>query len=174
MPDIKVITGDKSSSNAEKSPLVIILDRLRSTHNVGNILRLADAVNARKVICGGYTACPPHPKLSKSAMGAEEIVDTEHAGQAAEAAEMIKNDGYEIVGVETVESAISVWDFQFKEKTCFIFGNEALGLQDETLKKCDRFISLPSFGLKNSINVANCASVVMYRYAEQFSKNRVE
>ena len=170
MSDIQVITGDKSSSDCKKSSLVIILDRLRSTHNVGNILRLADAVNALKVICGGYTACPPHPKLSKSAMGAEEIVDTEHAENAWEAAAELKSEGYEIIGIETVENAECIWDVTLPDKTCFIFGNEALGLQEETLDICDRFVSLPAFGLKNSINVSNCASVVMFKYAELFSK----
>lgn len=169
MPDINVIQGDRSFSPSNKSSLVIILDRLRSTHNVGNILRLTDAVNARQVFCGGYSACPPHQKLSKSAMGAEQIVDTKHVDKAAEAAIAMKKEGYEIVGVETVENAELIWNFQFKEKTCLIFGNEALGLQNETLKECNRFVSLPVFGLKNSINVSNCASVVMYRYAEQFN-----
>lgn len=169
MSDINVITGDRNSSIRDKSPLIIILDRLRSTHNVGNILRLADAVHASEVICAGYTACPPHPKLSKSAMGTEEFVTTRHAENAFEAALELKEQGYEIIGVETVESAESVWDIKFPEKTCLILGNEALGLQEETVKVCERFVSLPAFGLKNSINVANCASVVMYRYAEQHS-----
>ena len=172
MSEIQVITGDKSSHERPKSSLVIILDRLRSIHNVGNILRLADAVNAQKVICGGYTACPPHPKLSKSAMGAEEIVDTEHAENAWEAAKKLKHDGYQIIGIETVENATCIWDADLPEKTCFIFGNEALGLQEETLKVCDSFISLPAFGLKNSINVSNCASVVMFKYAELFSQTK--
>lgn len=169
MSDINVITGDRNSPLKEKSNLVIVLDRLRSTHNVGNILRLADAVNAAEVICGGYTACPPHPKLSKSAMGAENIVSTRHVENACEAAAELKSKGYEIIGVETAEGSESIWDIEFPDKTCLILGNEALGLQEETINACDRFVSLPAFGLKNSINVANCASVVMYRYAEQYS-----
>ena len=169
MPNINVITGDRDSPLRGKSNLIVVLDRLRSTHNVGNILRLADAVNATEVICGGYTACPPHPKLSKSAMGAEDIVSTRHVENACEAAKELKAKGYEIVGIETAESSESVWDIEFPDKTCLILGNEALGLQEETINICDRFVSLPSFGLKNSINVANCASVVMYKYAEQHS-----
>ena len=169
MSETNVITGDRDTPLRDNSSLVILLDRLRSTHNVGNILRLADAVNAKEVICGGYTACPPHPKLSKSAMGAEEIVTTRHAENAFEAAIELKSQGYNIVGVETVEGAESVWDIKLPEKTCLILGNEALGLQEETINVCDRFVSLPAFGLKNSINVANCASVVMYKYAEQHS-----
>ena len=165
---VEVITGDKSSSDHPKLPAIVILDRLRSTHNVGNILRLADAVNIEKVICGGYTACPPHPKLAKSAMGAESIVKTEKAEQAKEAALNYKKLGYEIIGIETVSEAESIWDTKLSEKSCFIFGNETLGLQEETIEVCDRFISLPAFGLKNSINVGNCAAVVLFKYAETF------
>ena len=171
MSEISVIEGDRNESGHPKIPVVILLDRLRSVHNVGNILRLADAVNAEKVICGGYTACPPHPKLAKSSMGAEDIVETEHVEHAAEAAAEYRNKGYEVIGIETVESAESVWDIEFKKPLMLIFGNEALGIQEETLKQCHRFVSLPSFGLKNSINVSNCASVVLYRVAEQFRKN---
>jgi tRNA G18 (ribose-2'-O)-methylase SpoU len=163
---IKVVEGDRRESSHLDSPIVIILDRLRSTHNVGNILRLADAIRARKVICGGYTACPPHPKLAKTAMGAEEIVDCEHYEQAADAAEHYREQGYEIIGVETVDGADSIWDCSFKGPCAFIFGNEALGLQENTLKQCDRFVRLPAFGLKNSINVSNCAAVVLYKAAE--------
>ncbi|NQZ57622.1 MAG: hypothetical protein HRT88_09190 [Lentisphaeraceae bacterium] len=84
--NINVILGDRQNSEHPITPVVIILDRLRSVHNVGNILRLADAINAELVVCGGYTACPPHPKLAKSAMGTEELAPTKHAEQAADAA----------------------------------------------------------------------------------------
>jgi 23S rRNA (guanosine2251-2'-O)-methyltransferase len=172
MTQINVIEGDKPFTEHKKIPVVIILDRLRSVHNVGNILRLADAVNAEKVVCAGYTACPPHPKLSKSAMGAEEIVETEHFDQAADAAVKYKKDGYEIIAVETVAKSENLWDAEFNSPIALIFGNEALGIQEETLNVCDRFISLPSFGLKNSINVSNCASVILYKAAEYYIRNK--
>ena len=171
MSQINVIEGDRQSTEHLKIPVVIILDRLRSAHNVGNILRLADAVNAEKVICAGYTACPPHAKLSKSSMGADEIVETEHFESAVEAAQKLKEEGYEIIAVETVENSENIWDVEFSKPVALILGNEALGIQEETLKVCDRFISLPSFGLKNSINVSNCASVVLYKAAEQYTRN---
>ncbi len=171
MPPINVIEGDRQSTEHLKIPVVIILDRLRSAHNVGNILRLADAVNAEKVICAGYTACPPHPKLSKSSMGADEIVETEHSETAAKAAQKLKEDGYEVIAIETVENSENIWDVKFTKPVAFVLGNEALGIQQETLQICDRFISLPSFGLKNSINVSNCASVVLYKAAEQYIRN---
>ncbi|NQZ59670.1 MAG: hypothetical protein HRT88_19635, partial [Lentisphaeraceae bacterium] len=92
---------------------------------------------------------------------------TTHSEQAAEAAREYKKKGYTIIGVETVEQAYSVWDYNFDGPSVLIFGNEALGLQEETLKECDAFINLPSFGLKNSINVSNCAAVILYKAAEQ-------
>ena len=171
MSNINVIEGDRASTPFEKIPVVVVLDRLRSAHNVGNILRLADAIHAEKVICGGYTACPPHQKLTKASMGTEEIVETEHFEHAAEAAREYKSRGYEVVGVDTVEGSESIWEIKFKKPLMLIFGNEALGIQEETLKECHRFVSLPSFGLKNSINVSNCASVVLYKAAEQFRNN---
>ncbi|MCH2207508.1 MAG: hypothetical protein MK132_16750 [Lentisphaerales bacterium] len=168
MPEnINVIQGDKSSTDHPKIPVVIILDRLRSVHNVGNILRLADAVNAEEVACCGYTACPPHPKLVKAAMGTEDIVQTRHFDHASEAVDYYLNKGYRSVAVETVESAKVIWDYKFNQPTAIILGNEALGIQQETLNKCTDFIKLPAYGLKNSINVSNCAAVALFEAAKQ-------
>jgi len=169
--NITVTTGDRQHSEHSGTPVVIILDRLRSAHNVGNILRLADAVQAQKVICAGYTACPPHPKLSKSAMGAEEIVATQHYEQAVDAIHHYKQLDYDIIGVETVAEAQCIWDYQFNKPCALVFGNEALGLQEETLQACDHFISLPAFGLKNSINVSNCAAVILFKAAEHLRQS---
>ncbi len=168
MAEVEVIVGDKWERARAKSALVVILDRLRSVHNVGNILRLADAVNARLVVCCGYTATPPHPKLGKSAMGAELVVETVHFPTASEAIASLKAEGYRVIGVETVANATVYSDFKFPEKTCLVFGNEALGLQEESLAACDEFICLPADGVKNSINVSNCAAVVMFSYRQQF------
>ena len=164
---VNVIQGDKLSTDHPNIPIIIILDRLRSVHNVGNILRLADAVNAEEVICCGYTACPPHPKLTKAAMGAEDIVKTQHFEHAVDAVKFFKDKGYETVAIETVESAEVFWDCDLSRPTAIILGNEALGIQEETLEACDSFIKLPAFGLKNSINVSNCAAVVLFEAARQ-------
>lgn len=165
--DIIVTQGDKDSTDHPKLPIVIILDRLRSVHNVGNILRLADAVNAKEVACCGYTAIPPHPKLAKASMGAEEIVKTIHFDEACDAVSYYKSLGYKAVAVETVESAELVWDFKFDSPTVIVLGNEALGIQEQTLETCDSFVKLPAYGLKNSINVSNCAAIVLFEAAKQ-------
>lgn len=160
--------GDRTSTEHPKLPIVIILDRLRSVHNVGNILRLADAVNAKEVACCGYTACPPHPKLAKAAMGAEDIVNTVHFETAVKAVTHYKQNGYKVFGVDTISEADVFWEFKADGPIAIVLGNEALGVQEETLKVCDGYIKLPAYGLKNSINVSNCAAVVLFDLARQF------
>lgn len=167
-PKVSVVVGDRNESQHDFIPVVLILDRLRSAHNVGNLFRLADAVRLEKVLTCGYTATPPHPKLKKTAMGTDEFVLCEHYETTPEAVLAMKAEGYEIVAVETVEQSESIWDAEFTKPTAIIFGNEALGVQEEVLALCDRFVSLPAFGLKNSINVSNCAAVVLFKAAECF------
>lgn len=167
-PKVSVVTGDRSESEHDFIPVVLILDRLRSAHNVGNLFRLADAVRAEKVLTCGYTATPPHPKLKKTAMGTDEFVLCEHYETTPEAVKAMKGQGYEIVAVETVDEAESIWDAEFSKPTALVLGNEALGVQDEVLELCDRFVKLPAYGLKNSINVSNCAAVVLFKVAECF------
>ena len=140
----------------------IVLDRLRSAHNVGNIFRLADAVGAKEVVCCGYTAAPPHPKLVKTAMGADRTVPFRSFPSAAEAVAELKREGCAAVAVETLESAKDAWVFEYPEKLALVFGNEALGIAPEALELCDAAVSLPMFGSKVSINVGNCAAVVLY------------
>ena len=137
----------------------IVLDRLRSAHNVGNIFRLADAVGAKEVVCCGYTAAPPHPKLVKTAMGADRTVPFRSFPTAAEAVRLAHAVE---VAVETLENAQDAWAFEYPEKIALVFGNEALGISPEALELCEAAVSLPMFGTKISINVGNCAAVVLY------------
>ena len=129
----------------------IVLDRLRSAHNVGNIFRLADAVGAKEVICCGYTAA-----------GADRTVPFRSFPTAAEAVAELKRGGCSAVAVETLENARDAWAFDYPEKIALVFGNEALGISPEALELCDAAVSLPMFGTKVSINVGNCAAVVLY------------
>lgn len=141
----------------------IVLDRLRSAFNTGNIFRLADAVKAHEVIACGYTPYPPHPKLSKTAMGAEEYVKCRHFDNSLEAVRKLRQEGCRmILAVETGENSICAWQQQYEFPLAIILGNEALGVDKETIKECDGIVSLPMFGNKTSINVGNCAAVVLY------------
>lgn len=140
----------------------IVLDRLRSAHNVGNIFRLADAVSANEIVCCGYTAAPPHPKLVKTAMGADKTVPFRSFPTAADALRELKAEGCKAVAVETLETACDAWEFDYPEKIALVLGNEALGISPDALELCDAAVSLPMFGTKVSINVGNCAAVVLY------------
>lgn len=140
----------------------IVLDRLRSAHNVGNIFRLADAVGANEIVCCGYTAAPPHPKLVKTAMGADKTVAFRSFPTAADALRELKAEGCKAVAVETLETACDAWKFDYPDKIALLLGNEALGISPDALELCDAAVSLPMFGTKVSINVGNCAAVVLY------------
>lgn len=140
----------------------IVLDRLRSAHNVGNIFRLADAVGANEIVCCGYTAAPPHPKLVKTAMGADKTVPFRSFPTAADALRELKAEGCKAVAVETLETACDAWKFDYPDKIALLLGNEALGISPDALELCDAVVSLPMFGTKVSINVGNCAAVVLY------------
>ena len=134
----------------------------------------AEEAENRLHICGpdgcicGYTACPPHPKLAKASMGAEDIVDTIHFDTAVEAVCHYKAKGFKVFGVDTISEADVIWEFKVDGPIAIVLGNEALGIQEETLNGCDGFIKLPAYGLKNSINVSNCAAVVLFDLAKQF------
>ena len=152
--------------------ITIVLDRLRSAFNTGNIFRLADAVKAHEIIACGYTPCPPHPKLSKTAMGSEEYVKCRHFDDSLKAVKVLRAEGCKmILAVETGENSICAWQKNYEFPLAIILGNEALGVDAETMRECDGVISLPMFGNKTSINVGNCAAVVLYSIIANNSKN---
>ena len=143
--------------------ITIVLDRLRSAHNTGNIFRLADAVGACEIIACGYTPTPPHAKLAKTAMGTDKYVPCRHFNTSLEAVTALREEGVEmILAVETVDQAVSAWKMDYTYPLALVFGNEALGISEDTIGACDGAVNLPMFGDKESINVGNCAAVVLY------------
>lgn len=149
-------------------PVVVVLDTLRSAFNTGNIFRIADAVQAESVITCGYTPAPPHPKLAKTARGCQETIISTTAESSAAAVRDLKSRGVYVYAVETTASAVPVWDVSLQFPAAFVFGNEALGVADEALALSDAQISLPCLGIKGSINVGNCAAVVLYEALRQW------
>ena len=146
-----------------KKKITIILDRLRSAHNTGNIFRIAEAIGAEEIIACGYTPAPPHPKLAKTAMGTDEVVPCRSFPTSVDAIDALRAEGYqEIIAVETADNAQHAWNHDYKFPLALIFGNEALGISEEALEKCDAIIDLPMVGFKKSINVGNCAAAVLY------------
>lgn len=167
---VEMRLGDTERPKGEMLPVVVVLDTLRSAYNTGNIFRLADAVNARAIYACGYTPFPPHEKLAKTAMGCDESVACVHFDTAEEAIKSLKTDGYTIYAVDTVVGAKCYWDAQLRFPAALVLGNEALGISSQALELCDGYIQLPACGRKNSINVGNCAGVVLFEALRQFGK----
>ena len=150
--------------NIAKPPeITLVLDRLRSAFNTGNIFRIAEAVGAREIIACGYTPAPPHPKLAKTAMNADQMVPCRQIATSLEAVKMLRAEGVkQILAVESDPDGIPAWKFDYEFPLALVFGNEALGIEHETIAACDGVICLPMFGDKASINVGNSAAAVLY------------
>lgn len=143
--------------------IAIVLDRLRSAHNTGNIFRIAEAIGAAEIIACGYTPAPPHPKLAKTAMGADAMVPCRVMSDSASAVRALRAEGYRmILAAEPMPGSRFAWEMHYEFPLAMIFGNEALGVAPETLELVDGLVSLPMFGEKASINVGNAAAAILY------------
>ena len=149
--------------NTEKRPITLVLDRLRSAHNTGNIFRIAEAVGAREIIACGYTPAPPHPKLAKTAMGADLLVPCRVFPSSLDAVRALRAEQYRmILAAEPLPGSRFAWEMDYRFPLALVLGNEALGVAPETLAECDGMVSLPMFGAKASINVGNAAAAILY------------
>ena len=149
---------------ADKVPLVVVLDHVRSSNNVGSVFRTSDALLVRKICLCGITAIPPDKEIHKTALGAENTVDWEFFKTTEEAVEMLRKDGYTIIAIEQVEGSISLHEYlpETGEKLALIFGNEVKGVQQEIVNLCDKTIEIPQFGTKHSFNIAVSAGIVLW------------
>ncbi|KXH83312.1 RNA methyltransferase [Chryseobacterium kwangjuense] len=152
----------------EKIPLVIILDNLRSMHNVGASFRTADAFLIEKIILCGITPQPPHREIHKAALGATESVDWSHESDINTAIDEYKSRGYEIIGIEQTTDSRMITDFSIEKskKYALILGNEVDGISDEALPNIDTFLEIPQLGTKHSLNVSVCGGIVMWEFAK--------
>ncbi|KMQ66562.1 RNA methyltransferase [Chryseobacterium angstadtii] len=152
----------------EKIPLVIILDNLRSMHNVGASFRTADAFLIEKIILCGITPQPPHREIHKAALGATESVDWGHESDINSAIQDYKTKGYEIIGIEQTTDSVMINDFNIdkSKKYALILGNEVEGISDEALPHIDTFLEIPQLGTKHSLNVSVCGGIVMWEFAK--------
>ncbi|WP_294507652.1 TrmH family RNA methyltransferase [uncultured Victivallis sp.] len=142
--------------------LCLILDRLRSAHNTGNIFRIAEALGAEIIACG-YTPAPPHPKLAKTAMGTDLTVPCRTMPDAVSAIRMLRNEGYRmILAAEPGPESVFAWEKNYEFPLAVVFGNEALGVSPEALAEVDGLVGLPMLGRKASINVGNAAAAILY------------
>jgi len=169
-------------NQTERNPITLILDNVRSAHNVGNIIRAAEASKCESVLlCGSMTPSPPHPKVLKTALGSAEYVPYEKHGSTLQAIKNLKEKNIKVIGVETTSRSVPLWKCSFFDTNrgsdekrmqdrhvAFVFGNEMIGVDTDCLKECDALIALPTHGVKNSLNVATCVSVVIWEALRQW------
>lgn len=147
---------------AAKTPIILIVDNIRSLSNVGAFFRTADAFRIEALYLCGITACPPHREIHKTALGADETVKWRYFATTAAACQSLKAEGYKIFAVEQVEGSTALQDFKFEPHTAFVFGNEVDGVSEEALPYCKGAVEVPQEGTKHSLNVAVCAGIVMW------------
>ena len=154
----------KQALNADKNPFVIVLDNIRSMHNVGSAFRTADAFLCEKVVLCGITAKPPHREIHKTALGATDSVVWEYYESTLDAINSLKEEGYTIISIEQADESISLEKYEVDSngKLALIFGNEVKGVGDEIVENSDFVIEIPQFGAKHSINVSVSIGVVVW------------
>jgi len=149
---------------ASKTPLIIVLDNIRSLNNIGSVFRTCDAFLIEKVYLCGITAKPPHKDIHKTALGATDTVDWDYVEDTAQLVNKLKEGGIEVYAVEQAEEAVMLDEFYPKSgKTCaVIFGNEVKGVQQKVVNACNGVIEIPQLGSKHSLNIAVSAGVVIW------------
>jgi len=162
--ELKRITIDEFKLSRKK-PIAIVLDNVRSAHNVGSIFRTSDAFLIKKIILCGITPIPPSNEIRKSALGATNSVEWVQEKETSIAINNLKKEGYYIVGVEQVEKATKIQEFQNNQPIALIFGHEVNGVSQEIINACDEIIEIPQYGTKHSLNISVCAGIVIWKIA---------
>ncbi len=149
---------------SRKIPLIIVLDHVRSLHNVGSVFRTSDAFKVEAVYLCGITACPPNAEIHKTALGAEDTVDWVYFKDTVEAVEKLKQMNYTVCAIEQAEGSVLLDELilDTTKKYAVIFGNEVKGVQQIVIDQCHMCIEIPQFGTKHSLNVSVSAGIVIW------------
>lgn len=156
---------------AEKLPLVVVLDRVRSLYNVGSVFRTCDAFRVKGVVLCGITAIPPNAEIHKTALGAEDSVDWRHFADTMEAVRWLRQEGYTLLAVEQCEGSTLLHHFRPSAGTRYavVLGNEVKGVQQQVVDACDGCLEIPQFGTKHSLNVSVTAGIVIWQLTAALS-----
>ena len=154
---------------SEKLPLIIVLDNIRSLHNVGSVFRTADAFRLQGVWLCGITACPPAAEIHKTALGAEDSVSWEYFEDTLDAVERLQREDYEVLAVEQVEGSLKLDTFRIDptKRYALILGNEVKGVRQDVVDAADAALEIPQYGTKHSMNVSVTAGIVMWEFERQ-------
>ncbi len=156
----------------QRTPVYAVLDNVRSMYNVGAIFRTSDAILLEKLYLCGITAAPPRKEISKTALGAEQIVPFEYNDDIVEVLRELKNRGVTIVAVELSEDSVLYNEAEYNFPVCFVFGHEVEGISDEVMELCDMAVEVPMLGRANSLNVSTCYGIIMYEALNRFNNSK--
>ena len=156
---------------ADKTPLIVVLDNIRSLNNIGSVFRTADAFLIQKIYLCGITAQPPHRDIQKTALGATDAVDWEYVADTLTVVKELQKDGVVVYAVEQAENSLMLQDVEIETKKTYavVFGNEVKGVQQDVVSICDNVIEIPQYGTKHSLNISVSCGVVLW---DLFSKIR--
>ena len=159
--DRKTVDEFKGS---EKFPVIVVLENIRSMHNVGSVFRTADAFLIEAIYICGYTAQPPRKEIDKTALGATETVDWKYFATSKEAIGELRKREYKVYAIEQVDKSISLEKFSEgnNAKVALVFGNEVSGVEVDTISLCDGYIEIPQFGMKHSLNISVAVGIVLW------------
>jgi tRNA G18 (ribose-2'-O)-methylase SpoU len=149
---------------ATKTPLILILDDIRSLHNIGSVFRTSDAFLIEKIYLCGITAIPPNKEIHKTALGATETVNWEYSKSVIDVIDRLKNENIKVFAIEQVENSVLLQNFQVdkKERYALVFGNEVYGVNQKAIEICDGSIEIPQLGTKHSLNISVSAGIVVW------------
>jgi len=158
--------GIEDFKKQDKLPITVILDNVRSMHNIGSIFRTSDGFAIEKIYLCGITAQPPHREIEKTALGATQSIEWVYSADISEVILELKAERYTIIAIEQADNSVMLNDFQPKtsEKYALIFGNEVNGVSDEAMKLIDTCIEIPQFGTKHSFNIVVSAGIVLWDF----------
>ncbi len=166
--ELKRLSIDEFKSS-EKTPLVVILENIRSLNNIGSVFRTSDAFRLEKICLCGITACPPHRDIHKTALGSTESVDWEYYEDSSQAINILKNEGYYIISAEQCPESAMLHEFKLpnNKKTAVVFGNEVNGIEDKTLNLSDICVEIPQLGTKHSLNISVSAGIILWELTKK-------
>lgn len=154
----------------EKLPIVVVLDEVRSMHNVGSVFRTSDGFLIESIYLCGLTPQPPHRDIQKTALGATETVAWKHVTNTQQAIDELKQNGFTVIAIEQVHNSIALNQFKIdkSKKYAIVFGHEVNGVQEEIINQCDFSIEIPQLGSKHSLNISVSAGMVIWEMAKEY------
>jgi 23S rRNA (guanosine2251-2'-O)-methyltransferase len=157
--------------NTDKLPVTVLLDNVRSLHNVGSAFRTCDAFRVERLYLTGITGTPPHREINKTALGATESVPWQYVANSVDAVNELKNAGYTLVAIEQTTNSVKLNDFvpDASKKYCLVFGNEVDGVSNEVIALADVALEIPQSGTKHSLNISVCVGIIVWELFKKIS-----